>query len=399
MTDGLIGVLCNSYKIESLIGDGAYFEVFKSEHIELPGRFAATRMLRGKFRKNSYFQKQLRIEVENLDKFEHERIVGVIDFGQIDDSASEYHECFFVHLNYMPNGSLRDFIENAKQSNQLITEDKVLQVAEETLDGLIYIHSNGSLHKDIHADNLLFDENGQIGIADFGLAQWVIKTGLPSKTGTSAVGFYTPPEALDMDPLKNGLRPSSDIFQLGNTLAYMCSGLETSVSQDSVGPRIRRNNPNISDDLIEILTKSVQDIASDRYQSAEEMLDAIKGLKKSRSLDSYVRANYFAEYQNLLAQNGVLPPKEIDRVYALLDQAEKKAGDIPVVREMHKMLDKKSVSDYESIDSTLTELEDNKNKNASKKVEELGKTVSAYRNIGGRCELYRRATRQLDGWR
>ena len=402
MTDGLIGVLCGNYRVIETIDTGTFFEVYKAEHIELPGRFVATRILIEDLRGNSVHQARLKEEVKKLAEFDHDRIVKVVDFEKIEAPGSEFDQNFFVHLEYMPNGSLKHFMLQS-QVNEVapISEDRVLEIAEQSLEGLIYVHNKGGLHLDIHVGNLLFDENWMIKLADFGLAKWKQRTGYTQRTGTdkTIIGRYDLPELKKDYPGQEESGAWSDILYLGNTLSYLISRFDSQVNQDSIGPRIEKTNPNISADLIEILKKSVQDLASDRYQTAEEMLDSITGLKKSRSLDSYVRTNYLDEYRSLLGQSGVLSPSKINKAYDLLDQAEKKADDIPVVREMHKLLDRKSVSDFESIDSTLVGLEDNKNKNASKKVEELGEVVSAYRNIGSRCKLYKQATDQITGWR
>ena len=96
-----------------------------------------------------------------------------------------------IVLEYVEGGSLQSLI---KQKNITISEDLVNKYVKQILDGLDYIHSQGIIHRDIKAANLLYTKDAVVKLADFGFA-YILND--HEKTN-SLVGspFWMPPEVI-----------------------------------------------------------------------------------------------------------------------------------------------------------------------------------------------------------
>ena len=70
-------------------------------------------------------------------------------------------------MDYMDNRDLFCFLKTKMEYRQRISEDKLWDIFEQCLKGLIYIHSLGIIHRDIKPSNLLLNNKGQVKISDF----------------------------------------------------------------------------------------------------------------------------------------------------------------------------------------------------------------------------------------
>ena len=73
----------------------------------------------------------------------------------------------YIVMEYMDNGDLYRFLKSKMEYRQRISEDKLWDIFEQCLKGLIYIHSLGLIHRDIKPSNLLLNHKGQVKISDF----------------------------------------------------------------------------------------------------------------------------------------------------------------------------------------------------------------------------------------
>lgn len=77
-------------------------------------------------------------------------------------------------MKYCEGGSVKDIIRNSKK--QLFKENLISLILKRVLQGLVYLHSNGVIHRDIKADNILLDKSGNIQISDFGVSSTLKNT-------------------------------------------------------------------------------------------------------------------------------------------------------------------------------------------------------------------------------
>lgn len=163
--------------------------------------------------------------------------------------------------------------------------DSFVNMAIQVADALHYAHELGIVHRDIKPSNLLLDLEGDVWVADFGLAQFEDGRGLTATGVLIGTYAYMSPEQA-MGKKRVGVDQRSDIFSLGVTL-YELLTLTRAFSGDShqetlrkiilehpVSPRkIDRNIPS----AIEVmLMKALAKSPDDRYQTAAELADDLR---------------------------------------------------------------------------------------------------------------------------
>lgn len=117
---------------------------------------------------------------------------------------------------YMSNGSLDTYVSsNPDKINKLF----VLMTIDRILEGLIYLHSNMLIHRDIKPMNILIDHNFIPYISDFDTIRHPIKGGVSTETMTNDVGsqFYSSPEQIRGDNVSY----PSDIFSFGLIIYFL----------------------------------------------------------------------------------------------------------------------------------------------------------------------------------
>ena len=92
----------------------------------------------------------------------HPNIVNVIDL-------LETNSKFCIVLELVNGGDLKAFIQN--QGKQFLPEKKVLNFMIQISRALAYLHERKILHRDLKPENIMLTENGQLKVADFGLAR------------------------------------------------------------------------------------------------------------------------------------------------------------------------------------------------------------------------------------
>ncbi|MDZ7792051.1 MAG: SUMF1/EgtB/PvdO family nonheme iron enzyme [Xanthomonadales bacterium] len=176
------------YTILKRLGGGGFGEVFLGEDPAI-GRQVAIKVFRPKDENLIAFatssdEEGLEIlrgrflsEAKILASLEDEpNVVGVLDYGELDDGAPYYV------MPYLPRSlsdelgkdvfdvSALEELPEAQRPRALPLE-RALEILEQILTGLAAAHAKGLIHRDIKPSNLMFSESGQIRIVDFGIAK------------------------------------------------------------------------------------------------------------------------------------------------------------------------------------------------------------------------------------
>jgi beta-lactam-binding protein with PASTA domain/tRNA A-37 threonylcarbamoyl transferase component Bud32 len=182
----LVGrVLGGRYRLLRPVGTGASAHVYVAEDTRLRRR-VAVKVLHPALAEDQSFLRRFRAEARSIASLRHASICRVYDWGE--DEGDPY-----LVMELLEGGSLRSLLDTGYRLG-------VNQAAALTVDAasaLQYAHSRGLVHRDIKPANLLFDEEGHVSIADFGIAR-----ALAEATWTEPMGAivgtarYAAPEQL-----------------------------------------------------------------------------------------------------------------------------------------------------------------------------------------------------------
>src|SRR5262245_19884294 len=200
MTDEVIR---GRYRLERRLGVGAMSEVWAAHDLELD-RAVAVKFL-GETTDPLRFER----EAQTVAGLSHPNISRVFDFGEVDDRR-------FIVFEFLPGGSL----EERLQPGRPLADDATMRVAADIAAALAYAHEHGVLHRDVKPANILFDEDGNAKLADFGIARLggaATLTEAGTMLGTAA---YISPEQARAEPVT----PATDVYSFGVVLYRLLTG-------------------------------------------------------------------------------------------------------------------------------------------------------------------------------
>ncbi len=167
------------------------------------------------------------------------------------------------------------------------SESQVIQMLQDVLPILEFVHSYGVIHRDIKPNNLIRrTQDGRLVLIDFGAVKQVrgpwITTQESHNSKTISIGTpgYMPTEQLRGKP-----RLNSDIYALGMLGIQALTGVDPLyLQEDEEGEVIWQDRAEVSEELTAILTKMVRSHFPDRYQSATQVLQALQSLAHRSAL-------------------------------------------------------------------------------------------------------------------
>ena len=147
------------------------------------------------------------------------------------DNVLSFH-CSFVQANQlwlvtqlMDLGSCLRVMNISKNKGfgEGMNEDWLAYILRESLQGLAYLHSNGQIHRDMKAGNILLDSRGGVRLADFGVSGWTFAGGQRQEKVNTFVGTpcYMAPEVMEQ---AGGYDNRADIWSLGITALELAKG-------------------------------------------------------------------------------------------------------------------------------------------------------------------------------
>ena len=200
-------------EIIELLGHGGMGAVYKARQKQLD-RLVALKILPPQVGENAAFAERFMREARSLAKLNHPEIVTVYDFGHTEDGL------YYFLMEFVDGTDLRRIIQAGE-----ITSDQALAIVPKICEALHYAHKKGIVHRDIKPENILLDREGNVKIADFGLARLLDKpttaytlTQTGQRMGTP---HYMAPEQIE-HPQEVDHR--ADIYSLGVVFYEMLTG-------------------------------------------------------------------------------------------------------------------------------------------------------------------------------
>ena len=201
----------------------------------------------------------------------------------------------FYAMEYLPH-SLMDEMGEGEQTRIRrqgpLPTDRVLAYTRQLLSALIFLHERKIIHRDIKPGNVLLDGEGHVKLADFGIAKHGDRTGMTLTGMAMGSGVFTAPEQTDAKHVDH----RADIYAVGMLMYYMLTGtLPTSFRSKTPG----QLNPDVNDELNNLILDALQEDPGDRPQSAAEMLrrldscsDKRAGGKRDRAPQAVTKLRY-----------------------------------------------------------------------------------------------------------
>ncbi len=278
--DNLIGKkLDGRYLIESLIGVGGMANVYKGRDIRT-GNGIAVKVLKEEFLGNEELVRRFKNESKAISILDHPNIVKVYDVSVTDQLQ-------YIVMEYIDGITLKEYL---KQRGGALTWKEVVHFATQVLSALDHAHSKGIVHRDVKPQNIMLQADGSIKMMDFGIARFSrAQSQTISDKAIGSVHYISPEQA-------KGDRTDArtDIYSVGVMLYEMLSGklpfdgtgtVSIAIMQISEKPKpLAEVAPNVPEGLRQITEKAMEKDPAARYQSAAEMLDAIKAFKQNPSI-------------------------------------------------------------------------------------------------------------------
>ena len=273
----IIGKTLHYFRIVSELGTGRTGVVYLAEHITL-GKTLAVKNLIPPLGHDAQFVERFHAEAKRQALLNHPNIVQFTDFFEEDGQ-------FFLVMEYVDGQDLGKLI---KARGQLKGKD-ALSILKDVLRGLEYAHEKGVIHGDIKPSNIIVDKSGIARITNFGIVR--LLEGPRTLTGR-AVGspWYMSPEQI-MYPRQLDLR--TDIYSLGIVLYEMLAGdvpfngeTDFSIQRQQINsppPNLHQKNPDISEELAEIVLKAMAKNPAERFQNCTEFLQCLPEQQRQRS--------------------------------------------------------------------------------------------------------------------
>lgn len=215
------------------------------------------------------FKKKLIKEAKILSEVHHPYIVNVLEVFEENNTA-------YIAMEYIAGNSLKDKL--AKEG--MLPEAEVLRYIHQIGEALQFVHQKNILHLDIKPSNILIDKDNNARLIDFGVSKrYDVGEQETSTTMLTLSKGFASIEQYDNEGIQS-FSPCPDIYSLGATMYNLLTGkIPTESILRATRPlaRPRELNPAISEQTEQVILKAMEIIPANRYQSVEEMMNALGG--------------------------------------------------------------------------------------------------------------------------
>jgi serine/threonine protein kinase len=256
------------YRVSKRLGGGGMASVFMAENAQLE-RPVVLKVLHGHLARDAEMLERFRREARAASQLVHPHIVPILDSGEAEG-------VLFSVMPYLPGGSFADRI--AKGARPPIEVASVVAQAATALD---YAHRRGIVHRDVKPDNIMFDEDGNALLTDFGIAEARSQGRLTASGRAMGTPHYMSPEQA-MGKLVDG---RSDVYALGIVMYEALVGFPPfdgpdafavgykQVHEQVVPPQ--QVNSDIPPRLAGIVMQCLNKAPAQRYARGNDLADAL----------------------------------------------------------------------------------------------------------------------------
>jgi len=284
-TDLLVGRTIGHYKISKGIGTGGMGDVYLATDMTA-GRKAALKLLPMRFTGDAERLKRFQQEAHAVVGLNHPNILTVYEIGQD-------HSTHYIASELIEGETLRQRLMRGRM--QL---SEAVDIAIQVASALAAAHEAGIVHRDIKPENIMLRPDGYVKVLDFGIAKLaeqevpvtiptdeallLVETNLGSILGT--VRYMSPEQARGAQVDKR-----TDVWSLGVVLYEMVTGHAPFTGEtpgEAMTSILEKEPPPLTSylahtpaELQQIISRTLRKEREERYQSAHELLEALKDLR------------------------------------------------------------------------------------------------------------------------
>jgi serine/threonine protein kinase len=265
----MIGKQLLHYKIVDKIGEGGMGVVYKAEDTRLQ-RMVALKFMPPDLSSDPATKERFIREAQTIAALDHPNLCTIHAIEETDDGR------LFIAMACYDGETLGKKIE----AGPLEIKDAVA-IAVSVAEGMKSAHAKGIIHRDIKPANVFLVNDGPVKVVDFGLAKWFGKSSMTRAGLTLGTVAYMSPEQARGDSVDN----RTDVWALGVVLYEALAGrrpFDADYDQAVVYSILNENPDPVSGfradipaDLERIVVRALSKDPGDRFQSADEMIDAL----------------------------------------------------------------------------------------------------------------------------
>lgn len=275
------------YKVEKVLGEGAMGIVYAGYDPGI-GRKVAIKTIHAHLLQGAEgeeLRRRFNLEVKAVGKLSHPNIVAIYDTDEISDGSGTMTP-YFV-MEFVKGRELEHYLEEGAR----FPLSKTIDIACQILDGFAYTHKLGVIHRDVKPANIFLTDDGQVKIADFGIAR--VDNASMTQTG-AVIGTpnYMSPEQCSGQSLDH----RSDLFAIAVVIYELLTG-EKPFSANSLHATmlkvVQSNpeppsafNPSLPKTLDAVIAKALAKSPDERFQDADAFRKMLEPLKHGGNVDS-----------------------------------------------------------------------------------------------------------------
>jgi serine/threonine-protein kinase len=268
-------IIDGRYKYIEKIGKGAFGTVLLMED-EVVDEQLILKFLNPNVSSDEEMMKRFVHELRYSRKITHRNVIRIYDFLHLEGA-------YAISMEYFPSHTL----SGEMPDNKPMDLKKALGYSRDMATGMNVAHQAGVIHRDLKPANILVNNEGLLKIVDFGVAA-AASSGDTQLTKTGYVigsPKYMAPEQI----LGKKVDQTADVYSIGVIMYEMTTGVppysrgdHMSVMYQHVQGKAKgcqEMNPDLPDDFAAVIIKAMSVDKTKRYQSMEELTDALDAVK------------------------------------------------------------------------------------------------------------------------
>lgn len=291
-------ILDGRYEIQSMIGEGGMAVVYKATDHRL-NREVAVKIMRPEMAEDEEFRRRFLTEAHAVAKLSNHNIVAIYD-------VSRTNNVEYLVMEYVDGITLKMYMER----RGALGWREALHFSRQIARALKHAHERGIIHRDIKPNNIMLLKDGTIKVADFGIAALENEVIENKGQAIGSIHYIAPEQARGESP-----DARSDLYSLGVVMYEMLTGDKpyqgSSIGEIAVKHMNARPVPphelvkDLPEELERITMKAMSADITQRYQTAEEMLN---------DLEAFVQTQIRPKQEEKLVNPGVVPVRSVSEM-------------------------------------------------------------------------------------